>query len=130
MAHGTDLQKQVFAPNEFSGDLSGTMCLSEPQAGSSLSDVATRAVPDGAGFAADPLGPRYRLVGNKMWITAADHDLSENIVHFVLARIRGAAPGIRGISLFLVPKLLADGFTRNDVRVVGVNHKLRVPGRR
>ena len=77
MAHGTELQKQVFALNEFSGRWSGTMCLSEPQAGSSLSDVATRAVPDGAGFEADPLGPRYRLTGNKMWISAGEHELTE-----------------------------------------------------
>ena len=67
MKHGTALQKQVFALNEFSGRWSGTMCLSEPQAGSSLSDVVTRAVPDGADFASDPLGSRYRLKGNKMW---------------------------------------------------------------
>ena len=61
MAHGTDMQKQVFALNEFSGRFAGTMCLSEPQAGSSLSDITTRATPDGAGFESDPLGPRYRL---------------------------------------------------------------------
>ncbi|MFM8345184.1 MAG: acyl-CoA dehydrogenase family protein, partial [Betaproteobacteria bacterium] len=70
MAHGTALQQQVFALNEFCGRFSGTMCLSEPQAGSSLSDVATRAVPDGPDFESDPLGPRYRLRGNKMWISA------------------------------------------------------------
>ena len=70
MAHGTEAQKRVFALNEFSGRWSGTMCLSEPQAGSSLSDVATRAVADGDDFESDPLGPRYRLHGNKMWISA------------------------------------------------------------
>ncbi|HOB94089.1 MAG TPA: acyl-CoA dehydrogenase, partial [Aquabacterium sp.] len=80
MAHGTPLQQQVFALNEFSGRWSGTMCLSEPQAGSSLSDVATRAVPDGEGSDADPLGPRYRLKGNKMWISAGEHELTENII--------------------------------------------------
>jgi len=69
MAHGTDMQKQVFATNEFNGRWAGTMCLSEPQAGSSLSDIATRAEPDGADFESDALGPRYRLKGNKMWIT-------------------------------------------------------------
>ena len=69
MQHGSALQREVFAKAEFSGRWSGTMCLSEPQAGSSLSDVATRAVPDGADFASDPLGPRYRLKGNKMWIS-------------------------------------------------------------
>jgi len=108
MAHGTALQKKVFALNEFSGRWAGTMCLSEPQAGSSLSDVATRAVPDGADAASDPLGPRYRLTGNKMWISTGDHEITENIVHLVLAKIAGpdgkTTPGTKGISLFIVPK--------------------------
>ena len=132
MAHGTELQKQVFALNEFSGRFSGTMCLSEPQAGSSLSDISTRATPDGAGFQADPLGPRYRLKGNKMWISAGEHELSENIIHLVLAKIPDAngqlVPGVKGISLFIVPKKLvnADGALtgeRNDVALAGLNHK-------
>ena len=132
MAHGTPLQKEVFAQAEFAGRWSGTMCLSEPQAGSSLSDVATRAVPDGADFANDPLGPRYRLKGNKMWISAGEHDLTENIVHLVLAKIPDAdgklVPGTRGISLFIVPKKLVspDGRLtgqRNDVALAGLNHK-------
>lgn len=132
MAHGTELQKQVFALNEFSGRFSGTMCLSEPQAGSSLSDISTRATPDGAGFEADPLGPRYRLKGNKMWISAGEHELSENIIHLVLAKIPDAngqlVPGVKGISLFIVPKKLvnADGALtgeRNDVALAGLNHK-------
>ena len=89
MVHGTPLQQEVFAKNEFSGRFSGTMCLSEPQAGSSLSDIATRAVPDGADFESDPLGPRYRLRGNKMWISNGEHELTENIVHLVLAKIPG-----------------------------------------
>ena len=79
MVHGTEIQKEVFAKNEFSGRFSGTMCLSEPQAGSSLSDVVTRAVPDGSDFEADPLGPRYRLKGNKMWISAGEHELTDNL---------------------------------------------------
>ncbi len=133
MVHGTDLQKQVFALNEFNGRWSGTMCLSEPQAGSSLSDVATRAVPDGEGFETDPLGPRYRLKGNKMWISSGDHELTENIVHLVLAKIPGPdgklVPGTRGISLFIVPKKLVDTNgqltgVRNDVALAGLNHKL------
>ncbi len=90
MAHGTPLQKEVFARNEFAGRFFGTMCLSEPQAGSSLSDVATRAMPDGDDFESDPLGPRYRLRGNKMWISNGEHELAENIVHLVLAKIPGA----------------------------------------
>src|SRR5665647_2004097 len=153
MVHGTDLQKKVFALNEFSGRFSGTMCLSEPQAGSSLSDVATRALPDGADFETDPLGPRYRLKGNKMWISAGEHELTENIIHLVLAKIPGPdgrlIAGTRGISLFIVPKWLVhmesphpsplpqagedeNGSSplkvslgvRNDVALAGLNHKL------
>ena len=133
MVHGTPMQQQVFAKNEFSGRWSGTMCLSEPQAGSSLSDVATRAVPDGDDFESDPLGPRYRLTGNKMWISAGDHELTENIVHIVLAKIPDAdgklVPGTRGISLFIVPKRLVNTEgeltgQRNDVALAGLNHKL------
>ncbi len=149
MAHGTPLQQAVFAANEFSGRWAGTMCLSEPQAGSSLGDIATRAVPDGADFAQDPLGPRYRLRGNKMWISAGEHEITENIVHLVLAKIPDAdgrlPAGVKGISLFIVPKFLprlpeqgapdwpdvaTDGFAarvalgaRNDVALAGLNHK-------
>ena len=132
MAHGTEKQKEVFALREFAGDWAGTMCLSEPQAGSSLSDIATRAMPDGDGFDADPLGPRYRLKGNKMWISTGDHELTENIVHLVLAKIPGpdgkTIPGVKGISLFVVPKKLVDAQgamtgERNDVALAGLNHK-------
>ena len=151
MVHGTALQKEVFAKNEFSGRFSGTMCLSEPQAGSSLSDVTTRAVPDGDDFEAEPLGARYRLKGNKMWISAGEHELTENIIHLVLAKIPGPdgklIAGTRGISLFIVPKWLVDVESphpsplpqagegekrsvtvtlgaRNDVALAGLNHKL------
>ena len=107
MVHGTEMQKQVFAKNEFAGRWMGTMCLSEPQAGSSLSDVATKAEIDDA---QDPLGPRYRLTGNKMWISGGEHEITENIVHLVLAKIPDAdgklVPGTKGISLFIVPKFL------------------------
>ena len=132
MAHGSERQKAVFARNEFAGRWFGTMCLSEPQAGSSLSDVATRAVPDGEGHADDPLGPRYRLKGNKMWISAGEHEITENIVHLVLAKIPGAdgklVPGVKGISLFIVPKRLVNEHgeltgERNDVALAGLNHK-------
>ena len=132
MAHGSELQRQVFALNEFSGRWSGTMCLSEPQAGSSLSDVMTRATPDGDAFAADPLGARYRLKGNKMWISAGDHELTENIIHLVLAKIPDTdgklIPGVRGISLFIVPKKMVNTQAeltgeRNDVALAGLNHK-------
>ena len=130
MVHGTELQKQVFAANEFNGRWAGTMCLSEPQAGSSLSDIATRAVLESAD---DPLGPRYRLKGNKMWISSGEHEMTENIVHLVLAKIPGAdgklVPGVKGISLFIVPKKLVDTQgeltgVRNDVSLAGLNHKL------
>ena len=133
MLHGTETQKKVFALQEFSGRFSGTMCLSEPQAGSSLSDIATRAVPDGENYAGDLLGPRYRLKGNKMWISSGEHELSENIIHLVLAKIPDASgklvPGTRGISLFIVPKKLVDAQgeltgVRNDVALAGLNHKL------
>ncbi len=146
MAHGTAMQQQVFALNEFSGRWAGTMCLSEPQAGSSLSDITTRAQADGADFAHDPLGPRYRLRGNKMWISSGEHELTENIIHLVLAKIPGEdgklIAGPKGISLFIVPKYLVEveGSTppqpspvrgegarlgeRNDVALAGLNHKL------
>ncbi|HQS00406.1 MULTISPECIES: acyl-CoA dehydrogenase [unclassified Polaromonas] len=133
LVHGTEAQKEVFARNEFSGRFSGTMCLSEPQAGSSLSDITTRAVPDGDNFEAEALGPRYRLTGNKMWISSGEHELTENIIHLVLAKIPGPdgklIPGTRGISLFIVPKKMVgtDGQLtgeRNDVALAGLNHKL------
>ncbi|MFI5445830.1 acyl-CoA dehydrogenase [Polaromonas sp. UC242_47] len=133
LVHGTEAQKQVFARNEFSGRFSGTMCLSEPQAGSSLSDITTRAVPDGDDFENETLGPRYRLKGNKMWISAGEHELTENIIHLVLAKIPGPdgklIPGTRGISLFIVPKKMVDANgqltgERNDVALAGLNHKL------
>src|ERR1700710_1523207 len=106
------------------GRFTGTMCLSEPQAGSSLSDITTKAEPQPDGS--------YRGSGNKMWISAGEHELSENIVHLVLARIPGAPPGVKGISLFVVPKFLvgADGSLgeRNDVVLAGLNHKMGYRG--
>ena len=133
MAHGSAQQQAVFAKQQFAGRWMGTMCLSEPQAGSSLSDILTRALPEGAQHDQDPLGPRYRLSGHKMWISAGDHELSENIVHLVLAKIPDAngqlVPGTRGISLFVVPKHLVNAQgqltgERNDVALAGLNHKL------
>ena len=133
LVHGTATQKEVFARSEFAGRWAGTMCLSEPQAGSSLSDITTRALPDGDDFEADPLGPRYRLKGNKMWISSGEHELTENIIHLVLAKIPGPdgklIPGTKGISLFIVPKKLVNAKgeltgERNDVALAGLNHKL------
>ena len=137
MVHGTPAQQEAFAKQEFAGRFSGTMCLSEPQAGSSLSDVVTRATPDGDDFERDPLGARYRLRGNKMWISNGEHELSENIIHLVLAKIPGPdgklIAGTKGISLFIVPKKLVgpDGALtgeRNDVALAGLNHKLGYRG--
>ena len=134
MAHGTPLQREVFAKHEFAGRWFGTMCLSEPQAGSSLSDVATRAELEDE---ADPLGPRYRLTGNKMWISGGEHEITENIIHLVLAKIPGPdgklIPGTKGISLFIVPKKLVNERAeltgeRNDVALAGLNHKLGYRG--
>ncbi len=127
---GSAAQKQVFAANQLNGRWAGTMCLSEPQAGSSLSDITTRAVLEDEG---DALGARYRLRGNKMWISGGEHEVTENIVHLVLAKIPDAngqlVPGTRGISLFIVPKHMVNAQgqlagQRNDVTLAGLNHKL------
>jgi alkylation response protein AidB-like acyl-CoA dehydrogenase len=105
---------------EIEGRWFGTMALSEPQAGSSLADITTKAEPQDDGT--------YRLTGNKMWISGGDHELSENIVHLVLAKVPGGPPGVKGISLFIVPKFLVneDGSLgeRNDVVLAGLNHKM------
>jgi butyryl-CoA dehydrogenase len=136
LEHGTEVQKQVFALPQLAGRWTGTMALSESQAGSSLADITTRAVPDGPDHAEDPLGPRYRISGNKMWISAAEHDLTENIVHLVLAKVPGpdgqVDPSSRGISLFIMPKVVVDEagtlLERNDITLVGLNHKLGQTG--
>jgi alkylation response protein AidB-like acyl-CoA dehydrogenase len=126
----TPLQVERFVRPQLAGKFFGTMCLSEPQAGSSLSDITTRAEPDPV---AGPEGERqYRLTGNKMWISAGEHDLAGNIVHLVLAKIPGPdgklIAGVKGISLFIVPKFLVgdDGAPgeRNDVVLAGLNHKM------
>ena len=130
MEHGSERQREVFAKTLLAGKWFGTMCLSEPQAGSSLSDVVTRAELEDQ---ADPLGPRYRLRGNKMWISGGEHELRENIVHLVLAKVPGPdgklIPGTKGISLFIVPKQMVDADgqltgERNDIALAGLNHKL------
>ncbi|MGQ3054164.1 MAG: acyl-CoA dehydrogenase [Roseateles sp.] len=130
MEHGSERQREVFAKTLLAGQWFGTMCLSEPQAGSSLSDVVTRAELENAD---DPLGPRYRLRGNKMWISGGEHELRENIVHLVLAKIPGPdgklIPGTKGISLFIVPKRMVGAGgqltgERNDIALAGLNHKL------
>ncbi|MHA6794005.1 acyl-CoA dehydrogenase [Pseudonocardia bannensis] len=124
LAHGSPEQIDTFVRPMLEGRFFGTMCLSEPQAGSSLTDVTTRAEPRDDGT--------YRLFGNKMWISGGEHDLSENIVHLVLAKIPGGPPGVKGISLFIVPKVLVepDGSPgeRNDVALAGLNHKMGYRG--
>ncbi|SDY54083.1 butyryl-CoA dehydrogenase [Modestobacter sp. DSM 44400] len=124
VAHGTPEQVQTYVPPMAEGRWFGTMALSEPQAGSSLADITTRAVPQGDGT--------YRLTGNKMWISGGDHELTENIVHLVLAKVPGGPPGVKGISLFIVPKFLVrdDGSLgeRNDVVLAGLNHKMGYRG--
>jgi alkylation response protein AidB-like acyl-CoA dehydrogenase len=120
-AHGSDELKQRFLPKLVSGEWSGTMNLTEPQAGSDLSAVRTRAVPE---------DDHFRISGQKIFITWGDHDMTENVVHLVLARLPDAPEGTRGISLFLVPKFLvgADGLLgeRNDVACASIEHKLGI----
>lgn len=132
LEHGTDAQREAFALPQLESRFTGTMAMSESQAGSSLADITTRAIPDGADFDRDPLGARYRLIGDKMWISGAEHTLTDNIIHLVLAKIPGAdgtiAATTSALSLFIVPKLLVDAQAetpvRNDVRLIGLNHKL------
>jgi butyryl-CoA dehydrogenase len=124
LTHGSEQQKQTYVRPMVEGRWFGTMALSEPQAGSSLADITTRAEPQDDGT--------YRLTGNKMWISAGDHELTENIVHLVLAKIPGGPPGVKGISLFVVPKFLVDEDgslgERNDVVLAGLNHKMGYRG--
>ncbi len=119
-AHGSAEQVEAFVRPMVAGRFHGTMCLSEPHAGSTLADITTRAEPQNDGT--------YRVFGNKMWISGGDHELGENIVHLVLAKIPGGPAGVKGISLFVVPKYLLnpDGASgpRNDVVVAGLNHKM------
>ena len=113
--YGTPEQIDTWVRPMVEGRYFGTMCLSEPQAGSSLADITTKAIPADDGT--------YRITGTKMWISAGDHEMGENIVHLVLAKAPGGGQGVKGISLFIVPKYLPDG-TRNDVALVGLNHKM------
>src|SRR5437660_1096350 len=118
---GTEEQKKQYLPKMIAGSWTGTMNLTEPQAGSDLGLVRTRAVSE---------GDHYRVSGQKIFITYGEHDLAENIVHLVLARVEGAPEGVRGISLFLVPKFLvnADGSPgqRNEVQCASIEHKLGI----
>jgi alkylation response protein AidB-like acyl-CoA dehydrogenase len=115
--HGSDELKRNYLPKIVSGEWPATMNLTEPQAGSDVGALKTRAEPNGDGS--------WRLTGTKIFITYGEHDLSDQIIHMVLARTPGAPEGTRGISLFLVPKLLPDG-TRNDLRCVSIEHKMGI----
>jgi alkylation response protein AidB-like acyl-CoA dehydrogenase len=116
-AYGTDDLKQRYLVKLVSGEWMGTMQLTEPQAGSDVGALRTKAERAGDGS--------YRITGSKIFITYGEHDLTDNIIHFVLARLPDAPPGTKGISLFLIPKFLPDGM-RNDVRAHSVEHKLGI----
>ncbi len=116
-AYGTDEQKKTWLPKLISGEWTGTMCLTEPQCGTDLGLISTKAIPRDDGT--------YDLTGTKIWITFGEHDLTENIIHLVLARLPDAPPGIKGISAFVVPKLDLDG-TANGVTCGGLEHKLGI----
>jgi hypothetical protein len=122
--NGSETQREVYLPKMVAGEWSGTMNLTEPQAGSDVGALTTRAVPADDGT--------WRITGQKIFITYGEHDLTDNIIHFVLARLPDAPPGTRGISLFVVPKFLlnADGTpgARNDIRAHSVEHKLGIHG--
>ena len=121
---GTDSQKHTYLGKLVSGEWTGTMNLTEPQAGSDLAALTTVATPDGDGG--------WRITGQKIFITWGDHDAADNIVHLVLARTPDAPPGVKGISLFLAPKVLVDADGKlgeaNSVRVGGLEHKLGIHG--
>lgn len=123
LSHGTDEQKRLYLPKLVSGEWTGTMCLTEPQASSDLAAVKTRAVRDGDCF---------RITGTKIYISYGEHDMAANIVHLVLARTPDAPEGVKGISLFVVPKFLPDSAgapgSANDLRCVSLEHKLGIHG--
>jgi alkylation response protein AidB-like acyl-CoA dehydrogenase len=120
---GSDELKETYIPKMFSGEWQGTMALTEPQAGSSVGDITTVAEPTDQGY--------HMIRGQKIFISASDHDAVENVVHLMLARIKGAPPGVKGISLFAVPKLRPSGSGElifNDVSIAGLYHKLGYKG--
>ena len=117
LSHGSPEQQQYYLPKLVSGEWNGTMNLTEPQAGSDVGALRTTAEPNADGT--------FRIKGTKIFITFGEHDLTENIVHLVLARTPDAPPGTKGISLFIVPKFRPDG-TRNDLRCVSIEHKMGI----
>lgn len=122
LSFGSEELKELYIPRMLSGEWQGTMALTEPQAGSSLSDIQTMALPTDQGF--------YRIRGQKIFISAGDHDGVDNVVHLMLAKIKGAPAGVKGISLFVVPKKRVEGreLVFNDLQVAGVYHKLGYRG--
>ena len=123
LAHGSDELKALYLPRLIAGEWTGTMNLTEPGAGSDLAAVSTTATPD---------GDHYRIKGQKIFITWGDHQMTPNIVHLVLARLPDAPPGVKGISLFIVPKFVLDENgepgERNDVYPISIEHKLGIHG--
>ncbi len=114
--HATEAQKDKYLPKLVSGEWSGTMCLTEPQCGTDLGLVRSKATAE---------GDHFRISGTKIWISFGEHDMSDNIIHFVLARLPDAPEGIKGLSVFIVPKLLDDGAT-NGVMCTGLEHKMGI----
>jgi len=124
LAGGSDTQKQLYLPKLATGEWCGTMNLTEPQCGTDLGLIRTKATAAGDGT--------YRIAGQKIWISSGEHDLAPNIIHLVLARIEGAPAGVRGISLFIVPKFLPDAEgkpgARNSVKCLGLEEKMGIHG--
>lgn len=116
-AYGSDDLKNTYLSKMISGEWTGTMNLTEPQAGSDLAQIRTKAEPQSDGS--------YNITGQKIYITYGEHDFTDNIIHLVLARLPNAPEGVKGISLFLVPKILEDG-TRNSLKCIGIEHKLGI----
>ncbi|MES2818364.1 MAG: acyl-CoA dehydrogenase, partial [Pseudomonadota bacterium] len=117
--HGSRTLQERYLPKLISGEWTGTMCLTEPQCGTDLGLIRSRAVPQADGS--------YNVTGNKIWITGGEHDLADNIIHLVLAKLPDAPDSVKGISLFLVPKVLEDG-SRNPVFCGGLEHKMGING--
>ena len=117
---GSEELKAAYLPQMLDGTYLGTMCLSEPDSGSSLANIKTKATerPDGT----------FAVQGTKMWITGGEHELSENIVHLVLAKLPDAPEGVKGISLFLVPRFRKESGQENNIKLVGLNHKMGYRG--
>ncbi|EMP54145.1 acyl-CoA dehydrogenase family protein [Marinobacter santoriniensis NKSG1] len=119
-AHGSETLKQTYLEKLISGEWTGTMCLTEPQCGTDLGMIRTRATPNDDGS--------YNIEGTKIWITGGEHDLVDNIVHLVLAKLPGAPDTTKGISLFVVPKFLPDSGERNAAFCGGLEHKMGIKG--